>query len=100
VAEEAEAALGGGRGDLGRGGAQHLIRRRRRIMGPHSARGGALAWRRRGGGAAGRRGYGGRGASGVGWGGVMRAAACGGRGEKDGETLRRVGGLGEDYPSG
>jgi hypothetical protein len=36
----------------------------------------------------------------VGWGGVMRAAACGGRGEKDGETLRRVGGLGEDYPSG
>jgi hypothetical protein len=49
VAEEAEAALGGGRGDLGRGGAQHLLRRRRRIMGPHSARGGALAWRRRGG---------------------------------------------------
>jgi hypothetical protein len=36
VAEEAEAAVPGERGDLGRGGAQHLPRRRR--LGPHSAR--------------------------------------------------------------
>lgn len=46
MAEEAEAALRGGAGDLGRGGAQHLLRRR--VLGTHFARGGALACRWRG----------------------------------------------------
>ena len=94
MAEEAEAALGGGRGDLGRGGAQRILRRR--LRGAHFARGGALVGAERKL----------REASGVGCDAccVLRAAACGGQGrwEKDGEgsAAQGCGGTWGGLPSG